>query len=188
MLNRILIALSCLAVAGCGFTPLYSTQGEAGIRSEIRNVAVAEVEGPPEPARFLSSALRDALPGNQGSSARYQITLELKDQRRAIAVTRSANTTRFDYYLNGAMVLTDTDTGATRRQSFQTIVSYGVVESQYSSLVGREDAVRRAALEMARQIEIDVALYLKGRAPEATGAELPAIIDDDLLGDGGIGQ
>ena len=188
MLNRILVALACFLAAGCGFTPLYSTQGEMGNQNEMREVAVARLPGTPEPARFLSDALRDTLPGDEGSSARYQMTIGLRDQRRAIAVTRAADTTRFDYYLNGTMILTDTDTGSTRRQTFETIVSYGVVDSQYSSLVGRDDAVRRAALEMARLIEIDVALYLKGRAPEPSGSELPAIIDEDLLDDARVGQ
>ena len=180
-----LLALLCLpalsGAAGCGFTPLYATAGE-GIRAEMRGVVVGRVSGPPDAAYYAEDALRDALPGD-GAAAQYALEVQLRDQRRAVAVTRQANTTRFDYVLNARYALRDLESGEVRRNTIQTVVSYGVVESQYASLVGREDAVRRAALDLARRVETDVALYLKGRAPEASRVPLaPVLVDDDEEG------
>ncbi|MBB4658019.1 LPS assembly lipoprotein LptE [Parvularcula dongshanensis] len=169
-----------LLVEGCGFTPLYATGGRSGIASDMREVTVTGVQGPPDAAYYVQGALRDVLPGD-APSQRYRLAIALRDQRRAVAVTEAADTTRYDYVLNASYTLQDTQTGDRRRSSLQTIVSYGVVDSQYASLVGREDAVRRAALDLARRLETDVALYLKDRAPEGSSVPLPPVIDDEPL-------
>ena len=165
------------AAQGCGFSPLYATD-EGGIRSELRSVAIGEVAGPPDIAYYARGALADVLPRGEERS-RYTLAMSLREQTRAIAVTRSSDTTRFDYQVRAAYTLTDNETGEQRRNSVESIVSYGVVASQYASLVGREDAVRRAALDLSRRIETDVALYLKGRAPQTGTVPLPDVIDDD---------
>lgn len=175
-----LAGLSALTVLpSCGFSPLYATD-EGGIRSELRAVAIGEVGGPPDIAYYTRGALGDVLPdGARGAGERYVLSLNLREQNRAIAVTRSADTVRYDYSVRAAYTLTDTQTGEARRNTIQSVVSYGVVASQYASLVGREDAVRRAALDLSRRIETDVALYLKGRAPQTGAVRLPDMIDDD---------
>ena len=181
MRRRTLATLAGLALLpslpACGFSPLYGTD-EGGIRSELRSVTVGEVQGPPDIAYYMQGALADVLP--QGDAApRYTLAMSLREQTRAVAVTRSSDTTRFDYRVRATYTLTDNETGAQRVSGVQSIVSYGVVASQYASLVGREDAVRRAALDLSRRIETDVALYLKGRAPESGTVSLPDVIDDD---------
>ena len=175
-LMGVLVApLLLLALAACGFSPLYATTDE-GIRSEMRGVTVGQVTGPPDAAYFAEDALRDVLPGR--GQATYTLDVQLRDQRRAVAVTRAANTTRFDYVLNARYALRDVETGEVRRNTISTTVSYGVVESQYASLVGAEDAVRRAAVDLARRVETDVALYLKGRAPDETSVDVSPVLDD----------
>ena len=179
-MRRLLTIPALLALGACGFSPLYATNDE-GIRGEMRMVAVGEITGPADAAYYTQGALADVLPGG-ASDPRYSLSVRLRDQRRAIAVTRSATTTRYDYVLLAGYTLNDTQTGETRTNSVQTTVSYGVVDSQYASLVGREDAVRRASLDLARRIETDVALYLKGRAPDTAPVPVPPVIDED--GDG----
>ena len=184
-LRRVLPAPLILLLAACGFSPLYATDAD-GIRSEMRGVVVGSVTGPPDAAYYTEDALRDALPGG-ADTARYTLEIALRDARQAVAVTRQANTTRFDYLLNARYTLRDLETGEARQNTIRTTVSYGVVESQYASLVGREDAVRRAALDLARRVETDVALYLKGRAPETARVPLPDVLegggDERGLGD-----
>ncbi|MEM6650434.1 MAG: LPS assembly lipoprotein LptE [Pseudomonadota bacterium] len=176
-----LIALLSVGLSSCGFTPLYSTVEDESIAEQLQDVHVVSLDGPPDPARYLRDSLRDILTGTKGENARYQLQINLKDQRRSIAVTQSADTTRFDYYLNASYVLTDTDTGQQRRQNINTILSYGIVASQYSSLVGREDTVRRAANELGRKIELDLALFMKGRAPTGGNVSLPDEFGGELI-------
>ncbi len=146
----------------------------------MRSVYVETVNGPPDASYYLEGALREVLPG-RSSGRRYSLAVGLTEQRQAVAVTDVANTTRFDYVLRATYRLADTQSDEVRRHQLQTIVSYGVVDSQYATLVGQEDAVRRAALDLARRLETDVALYLKGRAPDTAPVPLPPLIEDELL-------
>jgi len=184
-LTCIALVLSLPALSGCGFTPLYATDGPTAVAKELSSVQIADLEGPANAGRYFQRALSDNLASNAATATRYQLAVELKEQRRAIAVTVSANTRRFDYYLYGTYILTDTLKNETRKKRLDAVVSYGVVESQYASLVGREDAERRAAEELARKMELDIALFLKGRAPKNTGIVLPDVFDEELI-EGGI--
>ena len=170
-----------LGLTACGFTPLYGDDPQGGVAAEIRSVQLTTLDGPPDAANEVRDALGRSISPTPGMDVRYTLDVNLRDQRRAIAVTRSAATTRFDYYLQGSYVLRDAATNAVlRRQQLDAVVSYGVVPSQYASLVGREDAVRRAALELSRRIELDIALFLKGQGTDSNEISLPPIIEQSI--------
>lgn len=182
MMRAALLPLLAL-LAACGFQPLYATnEAGEGLGADLRAVQVAEVLGPPDASYYLQNAIAETLPGD--APARYRLGVSLREQQRAIAVTRSAESTRFEYVLNARYTIVDLETGDRRTQRLQAVTSYGVVESQFASLVGQEDAVRRAALELSRRLETDLALYIKGRAPKASALpEAPGIdgaVDGDL--------
>ncbi|RFB05480.1 LPS assembly lipoprotein LptE [Parvularcula marina] len=180
MLRPLLAAALLISLPACGFTPLYSTGGDSAVAEGLRSVEIAGIEANPEIQRLVNRELRDLLPEPAGGAPRYELLVSLEDRRAATVVRRSAATTRFDYTLFGSYRLRDTETGKiVHRQSISAMTSYGVVSSQYASLVGREDAARRAAVEIARRIETDMALYLAGRPPEANEVELPDILDVD---------
>lgn len=188
-MKRIALAAVALtlapALSGCGFTPLYATEGPTAVAAQLQQVSFAELTGPKNPSRYFLGEMRDALPTSVNTDGRYQLTVALTERRQAISVTASANTRRFDYYLFGEYVLTDTLSDTKRKKKLETVVSYGVVESQYASLVGREDAERRAAEELARKMELDIALFLKGRAPQNEGVDLPDVFNEELI-EGGL--
>lgn len=187
MLRLLLAAALLLSLPACGFSPLYATNSDNAVATGLRGVEVGPVRAEPEIARFVDHELRTLLPPSRTEPAKYRIDLTLGDRRRAVAVRQSESTSRFDYTLYGAYRLIDIETGETvHRQSVYAQSSYGVVSSQYASLVGREDAVRRAAVELARRIEVDVALYFAGRAPQDNVIELPDILDVDGRFDTGV--
>lgn len=178
------VALLALLVApllsGCGFTPLYATadEDETQVTAGLRSIAIADIRAEDDIKRQVDRELRNLLPEADGQQAAYQLELILVDERRAIAVRRSDFTSRFDYNLTGSYRLIETATGdIVHKQNVSALTSYGIVSSQYASLVGREDAVRRAAVEIARSIEVDLALFLAGRPPVPNTVELPDILD-----------
>ena len=180
MLRLALLAFLTLGLSACGFTPLYSTGGDSQVAEGLRSIEVAGIDAEPEIQRLVGRELRDLLPDPSGDEPRYKLYMNLNDRRQATVVRRSAATTRFDYTLFGSYRLRDTETGEiVHRQKINAMTSYGVVSSQYASLVGREDAARRAAVEIARRIETDLALFLAGRPAEANEVELPDILDVD---------
>lgn len=170
------------ALAGCGFTPLYSTKTSGSGGAALSGIRLAAVTGPDEAGHHLAAALATALPASTSTPV-YEMSVSLRESRRAIAVTQSSDNTRFDYVLSAEVSLKHLGTGDVRRQRVDATTSYGVVASQYATLVGRQDAVRRTTIELARKIELDTALFLKGRAPQTN--TLPGVLDRDL-GDGTI--
>lgn len=180
MLRPLLAAALCLGLSACGFTPLYSTGGDSQVSEGLRSVEIEHIEATPELKRLVGQELSDLLPEPSGGTPRYSLLLELEDRRAATVVRRSAATTRFDYTLFGSYRLHDNETNKTvHKQKISAMTSYGVVSSQYASMVGREDAARRAAVEIARRIETDLALFFAGRPAEANEVELPDILDVD---------
>lgn len=180
MLRFALLAVVSLGLSACGFTPLYSTGGDSRVSEGLRSIEVGAINAEPEIARQVSRELKTLLPEPSGGQPGYTFSISLRENRAATVVRRSAATTRFDYTLSGTYTLTDRTSGeVVHRQKVSAKTSYGVVSSQYASLVGREDAVRRAAVEIARRLEADMALFFAGRPPQPNEVELPDILDVD---------
>lgn len=178
MRNALALAF-LLACSACGFSPLYQTTADSNIEASLGEITLAEMSGPDQAARLLLDEMQRTLP-LKPSGGRYDLRIKTSERRRSVVVTRAAETTRFDYDLRANYVLTDTETGARRRQSLNALVNYGIVDSQFASLVGEREAIRRAAQELARKIEIDIALFLKGRPPAASRVEVPDVLRDDF--------
>jgi LPS-assembly lipoprotein len=168
---RLGLALLALALGGCGFTPLYSSVGDEGYGELLDDVTIRPVQGPEAARLEVEEALGSVLPASP-KGERYTVEVSLQEQRRGVAVTLDNNTRRFDYRLLATILYTDNETGEKRRQNLQSVVSYGVVSSQYATLVGQEDAVRRASIALARKIETDLLLYVRGRAPEGSEPDI----------------
>lgn len=183
-LKMLSLCVLCLpaaaALSGCGFTPLYATDGSSDVAEALRSIGIKGIVGPPAPARHFEEALEGRL--IETAAPRYLLSVKLTDRRRTVAATSAADNTRENYTLRADMLMTDTVSGETRFQRLESTVGFGVVDSQYSSLIGREDAVRRAANELARKVEFDIALYLGGQVTE------PGVIDTPDAVNGNFGQ
>jgi LPS-assembly lipoprotein len=172
MLRAALVALAALGLAACGFRPLYAvTDGEKG-RPGLSDIEFTAVRGPKAPRDIMRDTLGRRLPENV-DEPRYTAAVDLREQAVAVSVSIDSNARRFNYTLTAAVAYTDRATGERRRQTLQSIASYAVVPSQYASLIAREDAVRRASIDLSRKIEADAVLYAAGQAPQAS--------DDDLF-------
>lgn len=174
------LLLAAFSLWGCGFAPLYGETDGGGVANALRGIEVGRLSGPASARRFVGQELGDRLPADS-TERRYRLDLTLADSRRAVAVTVSSATTRFDYELKARYALTDLVTGDVHRATIEAISSYGVVENQYASLVGREDSIRRASVELARKIELDLALYLAGRPAADNTVILPEEVEDGTL-------
>ena len=187
MLRLLLAAVLLLSLPACGFTPLYATNTDNDVSAGLRAVEVGTLVAEPELSRLVDRELRTLLPEDDKTIAKYRVDITLQDRRRAVAVRQSESTSRFDYTLSGRYRLIDLETGnAIHNQKISAQSSYGIVSSQYASLVGREDAARRAAVELARRIEVDIAPFFAGRSPQDNIIELPDILDVDGRFDTGV--
>lgn len=161
------LALLLLALGGCGFRPLYaSVEGEAD-GGALGRVEVGPIRGPRDARDLMRDTLASRFPPMDGDE-RYVLAVNLDEVRQAVSVTIDNNARRFNYQLTGNILYLDRETGEQRTQNLQSVVSFAIVPSQYASLVGREDAVRRAVIDLARKIETDAALYAQGRATQTS--------------------
>jgi hypothetical protein len=177
-------ALLCLALGGCGFRPLYAVPAEGSEQQAIlKTIAVEAVTGPraPQATRIMAKELPERF-ADPGSDARYTMQVRLNERNQGVSVTIDSNTRRFNYSLSGQIRYTDRKSNEVRVQNLRSIVSYAVVPSQYATLVGREDAIRRAVLDLSRKIEVDAILYANGGAAETSdGGLLDTPTDQDPL-------
>ncbi|MEO1658765.1 MAG: hypothetical protein AAFR65_13705 [Pseudomonadota bacterium] len=171
-MKRLILLSLALVLGACGFQPLYGEiEDEERTSDQLGAFYIESITGPKDARTEVEDAMRVRVPSANGNET-HAVSIALRDTRRGVAVRISSDTQRFDYTLVATLSYRNLETDEVRRQTIRSIVSYGVVDSQYASLVGREDAVRRAAVDLTRKIEVDMALFLRDRAPDNSGGEL----------------
>lgn len=129
--NRRSILLGALALAGCGFTPVYGPEGEA--RALLNNI---EVDPPRDREGYLLVRRLEERLGRAGA-ARYglSVSIRLSDERMAITADNVA--TRMNLLGKATYALRDLASGE--------VVSTGVVESFTGYSTTGSTAATRAA-------------------------------------------
>ena len=151
------LALS-LVLAGCGFHPMYAP----GLAPQLATIYVepmAERDG-----YELRNSLIDLL-GSDGRTAgkRYHLTITLRESNQGVALRNDAAITRYNDTVAANFVLTDMN-GKTLTEGSQTsLTAYNVTSSPYATMAAQQDADKRAALDIAERIRLDLAAYFRRR-------------------------
>lgn len=158
MKKLLLAACACLALAGCGFHPLYGGNLEPQLAS-IYVEPMAERDG-----YELRNQLIDLL-GSDGREAgkTYRLTLTLKEVSNGVTLQNDATITRYNDTLTASYILTDANGREMTRGSQTSLSSFNVSRSPYSTLAVQQDSDRRAALDLADRIRMDLGVYFRGR-------------------------
>lgn len=144
------------ALTACGFTPLYATPGLSSGLSSIESVAPEGRTG-----FLLRQALDDALARNEASPAVYRLTLDLKETRTPRGRRVDATASRYELVLVADWKLTRVATGAVALEgSTQTEATFDRADQPYSGIVANQDAQSRAASELARKIQLQLADWM----------------------------
>lgn len=149
-----------LSTAACGFTPLYATPGVTPGLASIRTVA------PDGRAGFLlREQLDDAFAHKGGAAPAYNLTLTVEENRfaRGVRVDNIAN--RYELRMKVRWRLGDAKTGTEiRKGEAEAGVTYDSADQPYSAIAAQNDGQERAAAEVARKIQLDIATWLAGKA------------------------
>ena len=165
-MKRILVvgalALSTLALSACaGFTPLYGRPGVEGGLSSIETVA-SEGRG----GYLLREQLDDALAHRQGSPAAYKLMLSVNERRFARGVRLDNTANRYELRMSVNWRLLDAKTsGEVHKGVTEVSVTYDSADQPYAAIAAQNDGQERAAAEVARKIQLDLATWLAGRKP-----------------------
>lgn len=158
---RFFIAFALLALAACGFTPMYGS-GPKSATAGLDRVKIAII--PDQSGVFLRNALIDNFyqDGYPSSPTHTLQIVKLSETEANLDITSDSETTRKQIRIRATMVLTDNVTGLpVAQRTLTAITSYNVLGSQFTTRVSENDAREAALNDLARQIEAQTALYIK---------------------------
>jgi len=166
MCIRLVAAGAALAVAGCGFQPLYGRAGDVAPARALALVAISPIED-----SDLGPALRDALAENlapKGSNVqpRYQLAIQLITSRAPQITEKDSLIRRYDLIVSADYALSDPATGAALDAgTVKSVTSYNIIEAEpFASLAAEKSAGEKAAREIGREIVNRLALYFRRQA------------------------
>lgn len=162
------VALAVMAVAGCGFQPLYRKDaGNPGVTAELERIKVLTVTSEETKYARLGQEMRNLLlrhlnPDGAPAAPRYLLENDLRVNvaRTGIQITDEATRAR----LTVRVVFKLLDARSKRvlyRGDERSVNSYNVADSQYATLSAERDAARRAVREISDSIRIRLAIYFE---------------------------
>jgi LPS-assembly lipoprotein len=156
-MKRVLLsAVLTVALAGCGFTPLY---GQPEVNAQLTSVQVMTPTG--RTGQLMREHLDDALARDKGAAPRYRMDLQLSETRYPRGVRVDNVATRYEYVLTAAYTLSALPSGAAvKTGSARVEVTYDSADQPYASISAQQDAQDRAAGEAARRIQLELAAWL----------------------------
>lgn len=151
--------LFLVALAGCGFKPLY---GDSGTANALTNLDVAVEAGDGQVGRLVQYALLDSLSSaSSPSNPEYRVELTTNFFEQDLAIQRDAEVTRTSVVATVYFKLVDVRTGKQVMKSVsRSRTSYNRVASEFANIVAAQDAQKRVARAIADDIRIQVAVQL----------------------------
>jgi LPS-assembly lipoprotein len=144
------------ALGGCGFTPLYATPGLSKGLSSI------QVEAPDGRVGYLvRESLDDDLARNKDEAPAYRLTFTVDQTRDPRGLTLNDYAQRYQVGVTIDYTLTDLATGqVVHHGKAVSDVSYDAANDPYAGIAARQDSQQRAASDVARKIEIELAAWM----------------------------
>lgn len=160
----LLVTLALLGLGGCGLRPIYGESARRELLPQLAGIEVSEQYG--RRGQYFRNYMLDELnPEGLQVPAAYDLAVKLRQEDNALAIQLDDTATRYNLILGADFTLTRRSDGrpvygsATRR-----VVSYNVRGDPFATLIAEQDAERRAAREVARQIRTMLQLYLAEQA------------------------
>ncbi|HSZ75373.1 MAG TPA: LPS assembly lipoprotein LptE, partial [Rhizomicrobium sp.] len=152
-MKRVPLILLCapLALSGCGFHPLYGSQGTGpGAGQLFSSIYVEPV------ANRVGYELRDRLidlldSKGDPSGARYKLKIDLTEDSSAVALQSDSTITRYNYLLKADYTLSDAAGNVVTHGHESTLSAYNIVGSPYASIVDQQDAEKRGAYDLSER-------------------------------------
>lgn len=166
LIASLLAGLSALALAGCGFQPLYGGTTAGGSRlSEV----MKEIDVTPIPGRVGQKLRNELIFANTGGGVagptRYRLKITIKESVTDQLVQITGDATGQVYQLDAAFKLIDSTTGAVIYQGKAiSRAPYNRFQEIFANVRARYDAENRAARTVSESIRVQVAARLANAA------------------------
>jgi LPS-assembly lipoprotein len=185
---RFRILMLCLALAGCGFQPLYG-QRDTGpsIQEQLAKVRIGEIRThPPEGLRdfkdfrieesrsrqLLRNALLDDLaPRGAVGRGEYVLDIRLIEPRTNLAIDRSDTTVRYGYSIVAQFTLRDPTGRVVVNSGSSSSTNFEVSSSEFATIWSQRDARDRIIQEISSDIRNQLAVYFLARTQAKTPSQ-----------------
>jgi LPS-assembly lipoprotein len=159
-----------LAVAGCGYGPLYRRDAASNPLADLRAVDI-----PASNSRLVQEIRNNLLdlmsPEGRPEAPRYRLSVTANESQGSVLITRSDVVTRYNLTLAANYALHDAKTGAVLFSgAANSFAAYSVVRAEFASLAAERDARSRAAREVGEQIRARLAAYFARQIDAPPGA------------------
>lgn len=145
--RRSLLALP-LALAACGFTPVYGTGGTG---AQLRGQVV--VQEPSTQAGYLLTRHLETRLGRSGAAARYALDLGIDTREEGLAINAVGDITRFNLTGEVTYALRDTNAGTVVTSGkVHNFTAYSTIGTTVATLAAERDAVERLMVILGDQI------------------------------------
>ena len=146
-----LVALVGLALAGCGFTPLY---GEAGVGSSLSRIAVTTQDD--RLGYRIREQLEDALGRDASQAPLWRLETTAEQTRRPLGRRIDDTATRYELTVRGSWTLTPVGGGLPLSGVETVTTTYAAADQPYAAIAVLLGGEERAAAELARHIRLDL--------------------------------
>lgn len=159
--RHILAALAAAPLAGCGFHPLYGGETAGEYDPNLAAIKVSSI--PDREGQVLALALREKLnPRGVAESTRYTLAVTLTLSRTDLGI--QANSTSTVSEINAFASYQLTGTGVTVNGHSRAVSSFNLQNDAWAATVSEDDARRRAILDLADAIYLQLSLWSQRQA------------------------
>ena len=157
-MRGLVIALALVALAGCGFKPMYAPTGGDAL---IGAVSIPEIPG--KSGHVFRTEMEKLLGVERGSATTRRLEVALKETIGTLGLRVDESSTRADLTLTADYVFFDASGGELFRGVIQQTASYDIPTSAFGEVSAQNDARERAAAMLAERMRAELALRLNQR-------------------------
>jgi LPS-assembly lipoprotein len=157
-------AVGLPALAACNLKPIYGRPEAQQVIPELAAIDVGRLYG--RRGAYLRNYLLDELnPEGIAVPPEYELAVTLRQESNPLAIQLDDTATRVNLVLGAYFTLRRrSDDQALYDSATRRVVSYNIRTDPFATLIAEQDAERRAAREVARQIRTMLSLYFADRA------------------------
>ena len=161
--RNIAVSFVVLIFASCGFAPMYGEYGATQKPSVAAALDQVEIGNIPDwEGQYLRNALIDQFYHHgRPVDPRYALNVkEITERITDLDITKTSDATRAQLRLDTKMTLIDKEIGkVVLERDLLALTSFNVLEGRFTTRVSERNARENALNDLARQIELQMALY-----------------------------
>jgi LPS-assembly lipoprotein len=156
-----------LALAGCGFEPIYGAKGKAETVAEFSAVKIEPILE--RTGQLLRNQLLDSLnPTGEPARVNYRLLVEVTEVKQQLAIRKSELATRSNLNLTARYRLFDVTRNAYVMSRSSTVTaSYNLLTNEFATLAAEADARERGVRDLSEDITRQLALYFRNQSKAA---------------------